>query len=208
MRTSVVMLVAFSIAMVPSHARAQASPKLETTSNQSVQDELTEIRKELDASKHNLDKQHERLTVVRSASFDQPPPGNGRFAIVFRNDMSQTFVPVKCEVSVDGYTVYSKASILGIGQKETEIYRGTLTPGDHQINVTLTMKGTGSGAFPYLKDYRFIGRAGHLFHVVDDKLTQVKIVSAEKSGVAPKDRPVIEFDDVNWNINVPAPSGQ
>jgi hypothetical protein len=184
---------------------ATAKSAGDAVADKQLEDELSEIQKGLEQSKTNLMKSHERLAEVKNTPVNQPPQGHAKLAIVYRNQMSPLFIPTKYDVAVDGFNVYSKPDP-GTGQKEIEFYRGALPPGQHQVTVSIVMKGNGYGAFSYLKDYKFIAHAGHVFSTADEKLTQVKILSIEKAGTAPKDRPAIDFQDTTWNVNVPSPS--
>jgi hypothetical protein len=184
---------------------ALADSAKQADSTAAAAEELKQLQEDLAKSKQNLARQHERLQVVRETPVNTPTQGPARVAIVYRNEMTTLFKPVKYEVNVDGFTIFTKnEAITTDGQKDVELYRGSLATGQHQLTVTITMKGAGYGGFAYLKDYKFVAHAGHVFNTTEDKLTKVDIVSSEKQGAAPKDRPMIQFEDSKWNVNVPS----
>ena len=171
-------------------------------SREELQKELDQLQKDLADSKQNLLKSRQRLSSLKGGE----GASSAQVAVIYRNDMTVTFTPLKCEVFLDGASVAVRTDPMPAAGPEVELYRGALPPGEHQLTVALSMKGSGRGKYTYLKDYRYVARAGHEFRSADQKLIQIKIVSLEKQASSAKDRPAIDFQDSVTGLNAAAPA--
>lgn len=171
-------------------------------SREQLQKELDQLQKDLADSKQNLLKSRQRLSSMKGG--EAGAASSAQVAVVYRNDMTVTFTPLKCEVFLDGASVAVRTEPMPAA--EVELYRGALPPGEHQLTVALSMKGSGRGKYTYLKDYRYVARAGHEFRSADQKLVQIKIVSLEKQASSAKDRPAIDFKDSITSLNAGTPA--
>jgi hypothetical protein len=158
---------------------------------------LRDLERKVDELKEQVFRSKARLNLLKETVLHGVIAG-ARSAIVFKNEMSGLYVPIKYSFALDGTEILNKSDESGkLGdQKEFEIYNGSITPGNHTITVQLTYQGNAYGVFAYLKGYKFIARSSHTFTASEGKQLQLKVVGYEKGNAVttdPKDRPAVDF---------------
>jgi hypothetical protein len=124
---------------------------------------------------------------------------SGARAVLFhRNEMGPEFVLESVTYALDGAPIYTKVDKDGDLDKrqQFEIFNGRVVPGNHQLVVKMTYRGSGFGVFSYLDAYRFKVQSSYVFNAEPGKTTQVKVVGFEKGGLTAdlQDRPSVRYD--------------
>jgi len=80
-------------------------------------------------------------------------------------------------------------------QQEIPIFKGSIAPGDHTVQVLVRLRGHGYGVFSYLKGYQFEVKSTHSFSVVEGKEVLLDVVAWEKGGVTTplEQRPAVRY---------------
>ena len=86
--------------------------------------------------------------------------------------------------------------------REIPIFHGSVTPGEHTLQVLLKMRGSGFGVFSYLRGYKFDVKSSHTFTLEKGKAVHLKVIAWEKGDVTTpiEQRPAIRYvsqDDQN-----------
>lgn len=118
-------------------------------------------------------------------------------AVDVRSQMGKHFRFVEATVFVDGSEVFHRAAKPGEElERAFRAYDGTLTPGSHEVSVTLGYVGRNTGPFTYLDDYHYRLAATSKIEVTDlRRPAAVDVVATERTGFnIPIDkRPSIEL---------------
>lgn len=121
-----------------------------------------------------------------------------RAIIAHKNDLGSSFILEKVSYVLDGQPLLEKVSREGNldEQKEFELLNGPLSPGEHEIQVTMNLAGSGFGLFTYLKGYKFKVESKYRFRVMEGRLTRLTTVAFARDDITlpPKDRPAVRYD--------------
>ena len=121
-----------------------------------------------------------------------------RAVLTHKNDLGGNFLLDTVSYSLDGAPIFTKTDMDGELnlKKEIEIFNGSIVPGNHNVAISMTLKGGGFGLFSYLEGYKFRVRSSYTFSAEEGKVTKINIVGHEKGGVTTplKDRPAIKYD--------------
>jgi hypothetical protein len=157
---------------------------------------LRDLESKVDELKDQIRKSHTRLALLSDTIISGGAAG-ARTEVIFKNEMSSAYRLVKALVVLDGAIQYNRSDDTGAlaDQKEIPVYTGSVSPGDHTIQIKLTFQGNGYGVFTYLKGYKFDVTSSHSFTVVEGKTLGVTATALEKGGVTtPLDqRPAMEW---------------
>jgi hypothetical protein len=115
--------------------------------------------------------------------------------------MSGAFLLTRALFVVDGQIQYNRQDDSGAlaDQKEIPVYSGSVPPGDHTIQVSLTFQGNGFGVFSYLRGYKFEVKSSHSFTALEGKMLSVTATSYEKGGAT---TPLEQRPTVEWNEKI------
>lgn len=157
---------------------------------------LRDLEARVDELKDQIRRSHTRLALLSDTILSGGAAGS-RSEVVFKNEMSSAYRLVKALVVLDGAIQYNRSDDTGAlaDQKEIPVFTGSVSPGDHTVQVQLTFQGNGYGVFTYLKGYKFEVKSSHSFTVVEGKTLSVTATALEKGGVTtPLDqRPAVEW---------------
>lgn len=121
-----------------------------------------------------------------------------RAVVVHRNEMGTSFVLERAVYTLDGGIIFSRENTDGAldANKEFELYNGPITPGDHDLVVSLIYSGSADGVFTYLKGYKFKVESKYRFNVPDGRMTTVSVVSLAKGDItaSTSDRIGVRYD--------------
>jgi hypothetical protein len=123
----------------------------------------------------------------------------GASAVLFhRNEMGDSFLLESVAYALDGAPIFARSDENGdlSKQKELEIFKGRIVPGQHQVAVQLVYRGHGFGVFSYLEGYRFKVQSSYTFNAEPGKVTTVRVVGFEQGGLTTdlQDRPAVRYD--------------
>lgn len=132
-----------------------------------------------------------------------------RATIVHTDEMGSSFALQEVKYTLDGQTLLeAKPQSLDQQQREREIFNGPITPGPHELHVSLLYAGTGFGVFTYLKGYKLRVESRYKFTAAEGRLTKLTAISHAKKDITlePKDRLAIRYElDVLTHSSAPPP---
>jgi hypothetical protein len=190
---------------VAADAAAAAKPKLDGAT---YAVRLRDIEARVDELKEQIRRSHTRLSLL-SDTILSGGVGGARASIIFQNDMSGAFRLTRALFVLDGAVQYNKQDDSGAlsGQKQIPIFKGSISPGDHTLQVLLRLRGHGYGVFSYLRGYQFEVKQSHSFSVTEGKEVDLDVIAWEKGGVTTplEQRPAVRY--LERLRDVPSPTG-
>lgn len=158
---------------------------------------LRDLEQRIDELKEQIRRSHTRLSLL-SETILSGGVGGSRAEIKFVNDMSGAFKLTRALFVLDGAVQYNKQDDSGAlaEQKEIPIFSGSITPGDHTLQVLIKLRGHGYGVFSYLRGYQFEVKSDNSFTVTEGKTIELKVIAFEKGGVTTplEQRPAVRYD--------------
>jgi len=196
-----------SAAPLPPPAAAAASPKPKLDGG-TYTVRLRDLEARVDELKEQIRRSHTRLSLL-SDTILSGGVGSARASIVFQNDMSGAFRLTRVLFVLDGAVQYNKQDESGAlsGQKQIPIFKGSIPPGDHTLQVLLRLRGHGYGVFSYLRGYQFEVKQSHSFSISEGKQVDLDVIAWEKGGVTTplEQRPAVRY--LERTRDAPPPSG-
>lgn len=188
-----------------SEAAAAAKPKLDGAT---YAVRLRDLEARVDDLKEQIRRSHTRLSLL-SDTILSGGVGGARASIIFQNDMSGAFRLTRALFVLDGAVQYNKQDDSGAlsAQKQIPIFKGSISPGDHTLQVLLRLRGHGYGVFSYLRGYQFEVKQSHSFSVTEGKEVDLDVIAWEKGGVTTplEQRPAVRY--LERLRDVPSPTG-
>lgn len=190
----------------PSNTAAASKPKLDGAT---YAVRLRDLEARVDELKEQIRRSHTRLSLL-SDTILSGGVGGARASIRFQNDMSGAFRLTRALFVLDGAVQYNKQDDTGAlsGQKEIPIFKGSITPGDHTLQVLLRLRGHGYGVFSYLRGYQFEVKQSHSFSVTEGKEVDLDVIAWEKGGVTTplEQRPAVRYLERLRDVTGPVPT--
>lgn len=159
---------------------------------------LRDLEQRVDELKDQIRRSHTRLALL-SDTIIGGGAGGSRTEVDFHNEMSSAFLLTRALFVLDGAVQYNRTDDSGAlaDQKEIPIYSGSVTPGDHTLQVALSFQGNGFGVFSYLRGYKFEVKSSHSFTAIEGKTLTIAATAFEKGGVTTplEQRPTIEWHE-------------
>lgn len=159
--------------------------------------QIQRIESQVNELKEEIFRSRTRLAILKESVLASGLSGT-ELRIVHRNDMGANFKLERMLYVLDGSPIKQARDIDGEldRQEEIEILNGTISPGNHQLEVELVYRGNGFGVFSYLQSYRFTLNDVTTFRVKQGNRTTISAVGYEREGLTLelKDRPDIRFD--------------
>jgi len=157
---------------------------------------LRDLEQKIDELKEQIRRSHTRLSLLSDTILSGG--GSGSRAVVrFKNDLSDAFRVTRALFVLDGAVQYNKTDQSGAlgDQDEIPIFNGSIPPGDHTMQVLISLQGNGYGVFSYLRGYKFEVRSSHSFSAVEGKTITLDATAYEKGSVTTplEDRPGIRY---------------
>jgi hypothetical protein len=157
---------------------------------------LRDLEARVDELKEQIRRSHTRLSLL-SDTILSGGAGGARASIIFQNDMSGAFRLTRALFVLDGAVQYNKQDDTGAlsGQKQIPIFKGSISPGDHTLQVLIRLRGHGYGVFSYLRGYQFEVKQSHSFTVTEGKQVDLDVIGWEKGGVTTplEQRPAVRY---------------
>jgi hypothetical protein len=171
---------------------------------------LHDLEQRIDELKEQIRRSHTRLSLL-SDTLLSSGTGGARASIVFENHLTDAFRIEQVMVVLDGAVQANKVddgSALS-ALDAIPIYSGTITPGDHVVQVMIKLRGHGYGVFSYAQGYRFEIRDQHSFTLTEGKSMDLKVIAFEKGGVTTpfEERPALRYlENLQSSFKGSAPS--
>jgi hypothetical protein len=170
---------------------------------------LRDLEQRVDDLKDQIRRSHTRLALLSDTILGGGAAGS-RADVSFHNEMSGAFLLTRALFLVDGQIQYNRQDESGAlaDQKEIPVFSGSLPPGDHTIQVALTLQGNGFGVFSYLRSYKFEVKESHAFTAIEGKQLTITATAFEKGGpTTPLDqRPGIDWHEKLQALSTSAPT--
>lgn len=157
---------------------------------------LRDLEQRVDELKEQIRRSHTRLSLL-SDTLLSGGGGGARAEIVFENHLSGIYKLIGAVVVLDGAVQYRKQDETGAlgGQPTIPIFSGSIPPGEHTLQVRITIRGHGYGVFSYTRGYQFDVTGSYSFTVTDGKAIDVRVVGWERGGATTpfEKRPALRF---------------
>lgn len=101
-----------------------------------------------------------------------------RLLLSHKNDVGASFAVEAIEYELDGVIVSSRANPLFDAAHQLEILNGDVRPGDHELRVTITLMGTGTGPYASVGGYRFKVPASFKLVTPNARLTEATVIAS------------------------------
>lgn len=155
----------------------------------SVEEDVHSLKERVFRSKATL--QLLKEIVVQGSS------AGSRATIWHENKLGRAYRIEAVTYYLDGQGKFAKADPSGgLDQmKEFKVFEGALPPGEHNLTVTLKLRGTGFGVFSYVKKIEMSVQASTVFLAEEGKDCAVRATVDERKGVGRSfiERPRVEF---------------
>lgn len=188
----------FAVALIGGAASAQTAPAPPASGDDSAayNRELLSVEEEVHALKEDVFRSKATLQLLKEIVIQGASAGS-RATLWHLNQLSQGYVVESATYYLDGQGKFSKADPTGgLDQmKEFKVWEGAVTPGNHDLTVSLQLRGNGFGVFSYVKDYTFNVQSTTTFTAEEGKSCSVKVIADERKGVA---KSFIEKPDVRF----------
>lgn len=105
-----------------------------------------------------------------------------RARLVHVNDMKGKFLLSKAIYTLDGGVIFDREDIDGSlsNQEEIVLFDGPISPGDHEMKVSLVFRVGNVGVFTYAEGYKFKVESRYVMKAVDGRMNLLRIVSHDK----------------------------
>ena len=156
---------------------------------------LDELNTRADKLQALISKANDRVLLLReSVILGAISPT--RAIIVHTDEMGSSFALEEVKYSLDGQAILEAKSEKRDQQRDREIFNGPITPGPHELQVSLLYVGTGFGVFTYLKGYKLRVESRYKFTAAEGRLTKLTAISHAKKDITlePKDRLAVRYE--------------
>ncbi|MBA2662516.1 MAG: hypothetical protein H0U74_09500 [Bradymonadaceae bacterium] len=155
---------------------------------------VKELETKIDDLKERVFRSKSRIVLLKETVLSGNLAGS-RVIITHESKLGATYKIRRGLFSLDGNRVFNRIDRDGdlAGERELDIYNGTVTPGTHTVSIMLGLQGSGFGLFSYVKGYEFNLRSSCQFTAEEGKTTLLSIVTYEQGNAftAHEDRPAV-----------------
>ncbi len=159
---------------------------------------MRDLEQRIDRLQEQVRRGHMRLSLL-SETVLGGGVGGARARIEFENHLTSAFQVTRVLFVLDGAVQYNKQDSAGklSDVREIPIFHGSVTPGEHTLQVLLKMRGSGYGVFSYLRGYKFDVKSSHTFTLEKGEAVHLKVLAWEKGDVTTpiEQRPAIRYID-------------
>jgi hypothetical protein len=143
----------------------------------SVEDKVNDLKERVFRSKATL--QLLREIVVQGASH------GARAVLWHENQLGSTYTVESISYYLDGQPIYSRVDEQGsLDQaEEIKLHDGAIPPGNHNVSVSIVLRGNGFGIFNYVDQYTFKVQSSYAFVAEDSKTCEVRVRMDERKGI-------------------------
>lgn len=174
--------------------RSVALPDAGMSSDREFRQNLKDLENRIESLKERVIETKSRL-LNYSQKVAKGFAAGTQVALQLQNDLGSDFQVEKVSFFLDGHQVYLKEFDLEEGVIELDVYRGSVLPGRHRIDVELIVRGD-EGIFDFGHDARLKLESGEYFNANEGKVLQIELVMFDRGGVFKKidSRPGMRFD--------------
>lgn len=130
-----------------------------------------------------------------------------RILLSHKNDMGPSFKLEAIEYELDGVVLVSRPDPLLDATSQLEVLNGDVRPGDHELRVTLTFLGTGTGPYASVGGYRFKVPSTFKLVTPNGRLTEATVIASVRpdADLDPRQRFSVRLDATSIPL-VPRPT--
>jgi hypothetical protein len=172
--------------LMPAGAFAQSETPAVSTSTASMMKTdhralLDELNAKISEMEAKIVRTSEGVNVLKDAVLEGIV-ARARGKIVHVNQMRGKFNLAKATYTLDGGIIYDKDDVDGSlsNQEEVVLFDGPITPGEHEIKVSLLFKVGSVGPFTYAEGYKFKVESRYVLKTIDNRYNELRIVSHDK----------------------------
>jgi hypothetical protein len=142
---------------------------------------LEQLEGKIDALQLRIVAAQEKVDVLRDTVLEGIV-SKARSRIVHANDMKGRFLLSKATYTLDGGVIFDREDVDGSlsNQEEIVLFDGPITPGEHEIKVSLVFRVGNVGVFTYAEGYKFKVESRYVMKAVDGRMNLLRIVSHDK----------------------------
>jgi len=169
----------------------------------SAEQEVAEFNRELQTVEEKVSHLKERvfaskatLQLLKELVIDGATVGS-KVAIWHINRLGGGYTMEAAQYFLNGKNVWSKVDPGGSLDNipEVKVLEQSVTPGKHNLQVHLVLRGKGYRIFSYLRTYQFKVQSTYTFKVEDGKLSIIRVIADRRGGFCNfVDCPDIRFD--------------
>lgn len=156
----------------------------------SVEDKVNDLKERVFRSKATLELLRE--IVVQGASH------GARAVLWHENELGSAYTVESISYYLDGQPIYTRVDEQGsLDQaEEIKLHDGAIPPGNHNISVSMVLRGNGFGVFNYIDQYTFKVQSSYAFVAEDSKTCEVRVRMDERKGIGRTfvERPQVLYD--------------
>ena len=156
----------------------------------SVEDKVNDLKERVFRSKATLELLRE--IVVQGASH------GARAVLWHENRLGSTYTVESISYYLDGQPIYTRVDDQGsLDQaEEIKLHDGAIPPGNHNVSVSMVLRGNGFGVFNYIDQYTFKVQSSYAFVAEDSKTCEVRVRMDERKGIGRTfvERPQVLYD--------------
>lgn len=128
----------------------------------------------------------------------QGSTSGARAVIHHVNELGPAFTVQSVSYYLDGQSIYSRTEgdEGGMPAREFKLHDGPIPPGNHNVAVSMVLRGNGFGVFSYVDRYAFNVQSSYGFSAEDGKSCEVWIRIKERKGIGRSfvERPWVEYE--------------
>lgn len=195
--TLIFLMSSFALAQQNDNAGSDASNgnKL-STGDHAYELQLRQLEEKVNNLKEKIFRSKARLMLLQETILQGVIAGS-KTVITHQNLMGKNFKLESVAYYLDGAPIFGKINLDGSldGDKEIEIYNGTIQPGNHLLSVYMVYRGA-SSLFVYVEGFQVKLKSSFNFKAEEGKITKVNVIGFDQGGVLSKfeDRPAVKFE--------------
>lgn len=159
--------------------------------------ELRTVEEDVSQLKERVFRSKATLQLLKELVIEGAASGS-RVRIWHINKLGGAYTMESVQYFLDGKNVFTKADPNGSLDtiREIEIHEQTLPPGEHNLQVTLLLRGSGYKIFSYLSTYQFRVQSSYTFDLDEGLMSTIRVVTDSRGGLRNfVERPTIQYDE-------------
>ncbi len=159
--------------------------------------ELRTVEEDVSSLKERVFRSKATLELLKELVIDAAAAGS-RVVLWHVNELGGGYSIESVQYFLDGKNIFSRVDPEGSldVEREIKLHEQTVTPGTHELEVNMVLRGGGYKVFSYLRSYKFNLQSSYTFKVEQGKISLIRVVAdsrgAFKSFV---ERPRISYDE-------------
>lgn len=161
------------------------------------QRELRTVEEGVSSLKERVFRAKATLELLKELVIDAADAG-ARLVIWHENTLGGGYGMESIQYFLDGRNVYSRVDADGYldDNRDFQVHEQTVSPGSHEISVSMVLRGRGFKIFSYLRNYEFKLQSSYMFEVEEGTISTVRVISDTRGGMRNfVERPTVQYDE-------------